>query len=109
MLDLNQDGTLARAEFEQTLAFMAVVGNVDSLVETLDIDAIWNAATGSGELTKAKLGEGIRDMFGEGLKNILEQYQIPVDAATEAAMAAGATAEVNDTTATATNTDATNV
>ena len=74
MLDLNQDGSLARAEFEQTLAFMAAVGKVDSLVETLDIDGIWNAATANGELTKAKLGEHIRDMFGEGLRNVLEGY-----------------------------------
>lgn len=97
MLDLNSDGNLNRGEFEQTLAFMAVVGHVDELVGNLDVDAIWSAATRDGEITKAKLGEAIRGMFGDGLKKILEEYQKPADDAVTAA------------TATTTATDATNV
>ena len=98
LLDINQDGSLSRAEFEQTLAFMAIVGKVEELAGNLDLDAIWSAATGGGEVTKDKLGEAIRDMFGDGLRKILEEYQKPTaDDAVTAAMAA--------TTAT----DATNV
>ena len=97
MLDCNGDGNLNRGEFEQTLAFMAIVGHVDELIGNLDVEAIWSAATKEGEITKAKLGEAIRGMFGDGLKKILEEYQKPVDATV--------TAE----TATTTANDATNV
>ena len=53
---------------------MGVIAKQESLIDTLDRDAIWSAATSSGELTKLRLGEAIRDMFGEGLKTILLDY-----------------------------------
>ena len=74
MVDQNRDGTLSRAEFGQTLAFLSVIAKQDEYLDNLDTEAIWLAATESGDLTKTKLGEGIRDMFGDGLKSLLLKF-----------------------------------
>lgn len=53
---------------------MAIVGGAEELIDNLDVEGIWTAANVYGELTKASLGAHIKDMFGEGLRSILERY-----------------------------------
>lgn len=36
MVDQNRDGTLSRAEFEQTLAFLGVIAHQDEYLDNLD-------------------------------------------------------------------------